>query len=70
VEWYWRGKLKKKTSEKNLSQCLCPPQMPHEATQARNRASAVRGLSHGTILHYTYIFSQIFERFFPFKTSN
>jgi hypothetical protein len=42
VEWYIdRGK--RRTRRKPVPVLLCPPQIPHELTQARTRASAVRG---------------------------
>jgi hypothetical protein len=42
VEWYWQGKTEE-PGEKPVPVPLCPPQMPHGLTQARTRASAVRG---------------------------
>jgi hypothetical protein len=42
----WRndtGKGKPKSSEKNLSHCRCPPQIPHGLTRAQTQASTVGG---------------------------
>jgi hypothetical protein len=42
VEWYWQGKTEE-LGEKPVPVPLCPPQIPHGLTRARNWASAVRG---------------------------
>jgi hypothetical protein len=42
VEWYWQGKTEE-LGEKPIPVPHCPPQIPHELTRARTRASAVRG---------------------------
>jgi hypothetical protein len=42
VEWYWQGKTKE-LEEKPVPVLLCLPQIPHELTRERTRASAVRG---------------------------
>jgi hypothetical protein len=39
---YWQGK-NEELGEKPVPVPLCPPQISHGLTQARNRASAVRG---------------------------
>jgi hypothetical protein len=40
VNWNWKGKTELR--EKPVPVPLCPPQIPHELTRARTRASAVR----------------------------
>jgi hypothetical protein len=42
VERYWQRKTKE-LGEKRVPVSLCPPQIPHELTWARNRAPAVTG---------------------------
>jgi hypothetical protein len=42
VEWYWQGKTEE-LGGKPVPVPLCPPQIPHGLTQARTRASVVRG---------------------------
>jgi hypothetical protein len=42
-QWNEIDREKPKYSERNLSQCHCPPQIPHGPNRDRTRASTVRG---------------------------